>query len=160
MTVTGLTTFLWFDQEAEEAAHLYVSLFPQSRIGNISRYPEGSRLPAGTVMTIDFEIFGQSFTCLNGGPMFPHSEAVSFQVSCDTQDEVDHLWNSLIADGGAESQCGWCKDRWGLSWQITPRALSEGMADPDRQAAKRVFEAMMTMRKIDIAAIERARHGA
>jgi predicted 3-demethylubiquinone-9 3-methyltransferase (glyoxalase superfamily) len=150
MTVTGLTTFLWFDQEAEEAAHLYVSLFPQSRIGNISRYPEGSRLPDGTVMTIEFEIFGQSFTCLNGGPMFPHSEAVSFQVSCDTQEEVDHLWNSLIADGGAESQCGWCKDKFGVSWQIIPKALSDALSSNDSDISSYAMQAMMKMGKIII----------
>ena len=150
MTVTGLTTFLWFDQEAEEAAHLYVSLFPQSRIGNISRYPEGSRLPAGTVMTIEFEIFGQSFTCLNGGPMFPHSEAVSFQVSCDTQEEVDHLWNSLIADGGAESQCGWCKDKFGVSWQIIPKALSDALSSNDPEISSYAMQAMIKMGKIII----------
>jgi len=150
MTVTGLTTFLWFDREAEEAAHLYVSLFPQSRIGNISRYPEGSRLPARTVMTIEFEIFGQSFTCLNGGPMFPHSEAVSFQVSCDTQEEVDHLWNSLIADGGAESQCGWCKDKFGVSWQIIPKALPDALSSNDPDISSYAMQAMMKMGKIII----------
>ena len=150
MTVTGLTTFLWFDQEAEEVANFYVSLFPQSRIGNISRYPEGSRLPAGTVMTIEFEIFGQSFTCLNGGPMFPHSEAVSFQVSCDTQEEVDHLWNSLIADGGAESQCGWCKDKFGVSWQIIPKALSDALSSNDPDISSYAMQAMMKMGKIII----------
>ncbi len=150
MTVTGLTTFLWFDQEAEEVANFYVSLFPQSRIGNISRYPEGSRLPAGTVMTIEFEIFGQSFTCLNGGPMFPHSEAVSFQVSCDTQEEVDHLWNSLIADGGAESQCGWCKDKFGVSWQIIPKALSNALSSNDPDISSYAMQAMMKMGKIII----------
>jgi predicted 3-demethylubiquinone-9 3-methyltransferase (glyoxalase superfamily) len=150
MTVTGLTTFLWFDKEAEEAAEFYVSLFPQSRIGNISRYPEGSRLPAGTVMTIEFEIFGQSFTCLNGGPMFPHSEAVSFQVSCDTQEEVDHLWTSLIADGGAESQCGWCKDKFGVSWQIIPKALSDALSSNDPDISSYAMQAMMKMGKIII----------
>jgi predicted 3-demethylubiquinone-9 3-methyltransferase (glyoxalase superfamily) len=150
MTVTGLTTFLWFDKEAEEAAEFYVSLFPQSRLGNISRYPEGSRLPAGTVMTIEFEIFGQSFTCLNGGPMFPHSEAVSFQVSCDTQEEVDHLWNSLIADGGAESQCGWCKDKFGVSWQIIPKALSDALSSNDPDISSYAMQAMMKMGKIII----------
>jgi predicted 3-demethylubiquinone-9 3-methyltransferase (glyoxalase superfamily) len=150
MTVTGLTTFLWFDKEAEEAAEFYVSLFPQSRIGNISSYPEGSRLPAGTVMTIEFEIFGQSFTCLNGGPMFPHSEAVSFQVSCDTQEEVDHLWNSLIADGGAESQCGWCKDKFGVSWQIIPKGLSDALSSNDPDISSYAMQAMMKMGKIII----------
>ena len=150
MTVTGLTTFLWFDKEAEEAAEFYVSLFPQSRLGNISRYPEGSRLPAGTVMTIEFEIFGQSFTCLNGGPMFPHSEAVSFQVSCDTQEEVDHLWNSLIADGGAESQCGWCKDKFGVSWQIIPKGLSDALSSNDPDISSYAMQAMMKMGKIII----------
>ena len=150
MTVSGITTFLWFDREAEEAANLYVSLFPDSRLGNISYYPEGSLLPAGTAMTVEFEIFGQSFSCLNGGPQFPHSEAISFQVACDTQEEVDHLWNSLIADGGAESQCGWCKDKFGVSWQIIPKALPEALSSSNPEISNYAMQAMMKMCKIII----------
>lgn len=151
MTISGVTTFLWFDRDAEEAANFYVSLFPQSRIGNVSYYHEGSQLPAGTVLTVDFEIFGQPFSCLNGGPQFPHSEAVSFQVSCDTQEEVDHLWNSLIANGGTESQCGWCKDRFGVSWQIIPTALSAALSSSDQEISSYAMQAMMKMGKIIIA---------
>lgn len=150
MTISGVTTFLWFDRQAEEAANLYVSLFPNSRLGSISHYPEGSLLPAGTAMTVEFEIFGQSFSCLNGGPQFPHSEAVSFQVACDTQEEVDHLWNSLIANGGAESQCGWCKDKFGVSWQIIPKALPEALSSSDPEISSYAMQAMMKMGKIII----------
>ena len=151
MTISGITTFLWFDSDAEEAANFYVSLFPQSKLGSISYYPEGSLLPAGTVLTVDFEIFGKPFACLNGGPMFPHSEAVSFQVACDTQDEVDYLWNALIADGGEESQCGWCKDKFGVSWQIIPKALTEALSSSDPTISEYAMQAMMQMRKIIIA---------
>lgn len=150
MTISGVTTFLWFDREAEEAANLYVSLFPNSRLGSISHYPEGSLLPAGTAMTVEFEIFGQPFSCLNGGPQFPHSEAVSFQVACDTQEEVDHLWNSLIANGGTESQCGWCKDKFGVSWQIIPKALPEALSSSDSEVSSYAMQAMMKMGKIII----------
>lgn len=150
MTISGVTTFLWFDRDAEEAANFYVSLFPQSRLGNVSYYHEGSQLPAGTVLTVDFEIFGQPFSCLNGGPQFPHSEAVSFQVSCDTQEEVDHLWNSLIANGGTESQCGWCKDRFGVSWQIVPKALPEALSSSDPEISGYAMQSMMKMGKIII----------
>ena len=150
MTISGVTTFLWFDREAEEAANLYVSLFPNSRLGSISHYPEGSLLPAGTAMTVEFEIFGQPFSCLNGGPQFPHSEAVSFQVACDTQEEVDHLWNSLIANGGTESQCGWCKDKFGVSWQIIPKALPEALSSSDPEISSYAMQAMMKMGKIII----------
>lgn len=150
MTISGVTTFLWFDHDGEEAANLYVSLFPNSRLGNISYYPEGSLMPAGTAMTVEFEIFGQPFSCLNGGPLFPHSEAVSFQVACDTQEEVDHLWNSLTANGGAESQCGWCKDKFGVSWQIIPRALPEALSSSNPEVASYAMQAMMKMGKIII----------
>lgn len=150
MAVSGITTFLWFDKEAEEAANFYTSLFPNSRVGTISHYPEGSLLPAGTAMTVEFEIFGQPFSCLNGGPRFPYSEAVSFQVACDTQDEVDHLWNSLIANGGAESQCGWCKDKFGVSWQIIPKALPEALSSKDPEVSNYAMQAMMKMSKIII----------
>ncbi len=151
MTISGITTFLWFDRDAEEAANFYVSLFPQSKLGSVSYYPEGSLLPAGTVLTVDFEIFAKPFACLNGGPMFPHSEAVSFQVACDTQDEVDYLWNALIADGGEESQCGWCKDKFGVSWQIIPKALTEALSSSDPTISEYAMQAMMQMRKIIIA---------
>ena len=151
MAISGVTTFLWFDKEAEEAANLYVSLFPESRIGNISYYPEGSQLPAGTAMTVEFELFNQPFICLNGGPLFPHSEAVSFQIACDTQEEVDHLWNSLIANGGSEGQCGWCKDKFGVSWQIIPKALPQALSSSDPEISSRAMQAMMQMGKIIIA---------
>ncbi len=151
MTISGVTTFLWFDREAEEAANLYVSLFPNSRLGNISHYPEGSLMPAGTAMTVEFEIFGQPFSCLNGGPLFPHSEAVSFQVACDTQEEIDYLWNSLIANGGEESQCGWCKDKFGVSWQIIPKALPQALSSSDPEISGYAMQAMMKMGKIIIA---------
>lgn len=150
MTISGVTTFLWFDREAEEAANLYVSLFPDSRLGNISHYPEGSLMPAGTAMTVEFEIFGQPFSGLNGGPLFPHSEAVSFQVACDTQEEIDYLWNSLIANGGQESQCGWCKDKFGVSWQIIPKALPEALSSSDPEVSGYAMQAMMKMGKIII----------
>ncbi len=151
MTISGITTFLWFDSDAEEAANFYVSLFPQSKLGSISYYPEGSQLPAGTALTVEFELFGQPFVCLNGGPRFPHTEAISFQVACDTQDEVDHLWNSLIANGGAESQCGWCKDKFGVSWQIIPKALPQALSSSDPTISEYAMQAMMQMRKIIIA---------
>ena len=150
MTISGVTTFLWFDYQAEEAANFYVSLFPQSRIGKVSYYPEGSLLPAGTVLTVEFELFGQPFACLNGGPHFPHSEAVSFQITCDTQDEIDHLWNSLIANGGEESQCAWCKDRFGVSWQIVPNALTEALSSSDSEVSRYAMQAMLQMGKIII----------
>lgn len=155
MTVQGITTYLWFDHEALEAATFYVGLFPDSRLGTITYYQAGAPLPEGTVLTVEFELFGRPFAGLNGGPIFPHSEAVSFQVVCDTQEELDHLWYSLIADGGAESQCGWCKDRWGVSWQIVPKYLAD-LHTNGAPGAEKAFAAMMQMGKLDIAALQAA----
>jgi predicted 3-demethylubiquinone-9 3-methyltransferase (glyoxalase superfamily) len=155
-----ITPCLWFNKNAEEAAKFYAATFPDSRVIAVhkapSDYPSGK---AGDVLTVDFIVLGQRFLGLNGGPEFTFDEAVSFMVYTDTQEETDRYWNAIVGAGGQESQCGWCKDRFGLSWQITPRALMEAVNDPDRAAAKRAMDAMMTMKKIDIARIEAARHG-
>jgi len=154
------TVCLWFNRDALEAAQFYADTIPESSVGTVIRapgdYPDGKE---GDVLTVEFAVAGIPCVGLNGGPAFQHREAFSFQIATDSQAETDRLWNAIVDNGGEESACGWCKDRWGLSWQITPRALTDGMADPDPAAAKRVFDAMMTMRKIDIAAIERARAG-
>jgi predicted 3-demethylubiquinone-9 3-methyltransferase (glyoxalase superfamily) len=150
-----ITPCLWFDTEGEDAAKLYTSVFPNSRIVDVARYGEGAPRPAGTVMTVTFELDGQRFLALNGGPEFAFSEAVSFQVDCQTQDEVDAYWNAL-GDGGEEGPCGWLKDRYGLSWQIVPARLSELLSDPDREKSRRVMQAMLSMKKIEIDALERA----
>jgi predicted 3-demethylubiquinone-9 3-methyltransferase (glyoxalase superfamily) len=150
-----ITPCLWFDTEGEDAAKLYTSVFPNSRIVDVARYGEGAPRPAGTVMTVTFELDGQRFVALNGGPEFAFSEAVSFQVDCQTQDEVDTYWNAL-GDGGEEGPCGWLKDRYGLSWQIVPARLSELLSDPDREKSRRVMQAMLSMKKIEIDALERA----
>jgi 2-polyprenyl-6-hydroxyphenyl methylase/3-demethylubiquinone-9 3-methyltransferase len=154
------TICLWFDHDALGAAEFYAATFPDSSVGAVRRAP--SDFPSGTegdVLTVEFTVAGVPCFGLNGGPMFPQSEAFSFQIATDDQAETDRLWSAIVDNGGEESACGWCKDRWGVSWQITPRALTDGMADPDPAVAKRVFEAMMTMRKIDIATIDRARQG-
>jgi predicted 3-demethylubiquinone-9 3-methyltransferase (glyoxalase superfamily) len=152
-----IRTFLWFDDKAEEAAKFYVSIFKNSRLGEISRYPEGSPgALAGKVMTVSFELDGQELIALNGGPDFRFTEAISLFVNCETQAEVDELWEKLT-EGGEESQCGWLKDKYGLSWQIVPAALDRMLADKDPEKAKRVMQAMLGMSKIDIAALERAR---
>jgi len=152
------TLCLWYDGTAADAAQFYADTFPDSAVGAIFRapgdYPDGKQ---GDVLTVEFTVVGIPCIGLNGGPQFKHSEAFSFQISTDDQVETDRLWNAIVSNGGQESECGWCKDRWGLSWQITPRVLIEGISDPDPAVAKRVFEAMMTMRKIDVAAIEAAR---
>ena len=159
---TRLAPFLWFDGAAEEAARFYAATFPDSRVDAVHRAPLD--LPsgaAGGVLTVEFTVLGQAFVGMNGGPGHPFTDAVSFQVLTADQAETDHYWNALVdAGGGTAVACGWCRDRWGLSWQITPRALMAGIADPDRAAAGRVMEAMMAMTRIDIAAIERARRGA
>jgi len=151
---------LWYDGTAEEAATFYAATFPDSSVDAVHRapgdYPSGKQ---GDALSVEFTVLGMKFIGLNGGPIFPHSEAVSFQVYTDSQEETDRYWHAIVDGGGAESMCGWCKDKWGLSWQITPRALTAAISHPDRAAAKRAFEAMMTMRKIDIAAIEAALAG-
>ena len=146
---------LWFDTEAEEAATFYTSLFKDSKITDVSHYGEGGPRPAGMVLTVGFELDGQGFTALNGGPDFKFTEAVSLLVNCESQEEVDELWSKLL-DGGEESQCGWLKDRYGLSWQIIPTRLGELLQDEDAGKAKRVMDAMLKMRKIDIAVLEAA----
>ena len=149
---------LWFDSEAEPAAQFYASVFPHSRIISTTRYPEGAPGPAGSVMTVEFELDGQPFVGINGGPQFPFTEAVSFQITCRDQDEVDHYWDRLT-DGGEESQCGWLKDRYGLSWQVVPVGMEEIFADPDPQRAQRAMQAMLGMRKLDLAALQAAADG-
>ena len=151
-----ITPFLWFDNQAEEAMNLYISLFKNSKILNVSRYGEGMPVPAGTVMSATFELDGQRVMALNAGPMYKFTEAFSFYVNCETQEEVDHFWNSLIANGGEEGQCGWLKDKFGLSWQIIPTALGELMGDPDPEKSRRVVEAMFKMKKIDVATLQQA----
>ena len=150
---------LWYNHDAEDAARFYAETFPDSSLDAVHRapddYPGGK---AGDVLTVEFTVLGIPCMGLNGGPIFPHSEAFSFQVATDDQEETDRYWNAIIGNGGTESACGWCKDKWGLSWQITPRALTDAMAKGG-EVAKRAFAAMMTMRKIDVAAIERAAAG-
>ena len=150
-----ITPFLWFDGQAEEAAELYTSVFDSSKILNVSRYGEAGPGEPGSVMTVEFELEGQKFVGLNGGPQYHFTEAVSFQVSCETQEEVDELWAKL-SDGGEEGPCGWLKDRFGLSWQIVPTALPRLLKDQDRERASRVMNAMLQMKKIEIAELERA----
>jgi predicted 3-demethylubiquinone-9 3-methyltransferase (glyoxalase superfamily) len=153
-----ITPWLWFDTESEEAAEFYTSVFPNSRILDISRYGPGSPRPEGTVMTVSFELDGERFVALDGGPDFKFNEAVSFLVDCEDQDEVDSYWSAL-SEGGAEGPCGWLKDRFGLSWQIIPKALPRLLGDPDRAKARRVMEAMLKMGKIEVAELERAAAG-
>ncbi len=154
-----ITTFLWFDTQAEEAARFYTSIFAGSRILNVSRYGEAGPRPKGSVMVVEFELAGQRFLALNGGPQFHFTEAISLSVDCDTQEEVDALWGKLTADGGQEGPCGWLKDRYGLSWQIVPSTALALIQDPDPARARRVWEALMQMKKIDIAALRRAHAG-
>jgi predicted 3-demethylubiquinone-9 3-methyltransferase (glyoxalase superfamily) len=154
------TICLWYDGTALDAARFYAETFPDSAVGAVYRapgdFPSGKE---GDVLTVQFTVLGIPCLGLNGGPAFKHNEAFSFQVATDDQAETDRLWNAIVGNGGQESACGWCKDKWGLSWQITPRALTDAITDPDRAAAKRAFDAMMEMRKIDIAKIEKARRG-
>ena len=154
------TICLWFDRDAEDAARFYAKTFPDSAVGKVYRapgdYPSGKQ---GDVLTVDFTVCGIPCMGINGGPTFKQTEAFSFQIATDDQAETDRLWNAIVGNGGQESACGWCKDKWGLSWQITPRALIDAISDPDPAAAKRAFDAMMTMEKIDIATIEAARGG-
>jgi predicted 3-demethylubiquinone-9 3-methyltransferase (glyoxalase superfamily) len=151
---------LWFDTEGEDAANFYTSIFPNSKINQIGRYPEGGPREAGTVMVVTFTLDGQEFMALNGGPQFPHSEAVSFQIATADQAETDYYWEALTADGGEPGPCGWLKDRFGVSWQVTPRRMIELMSDPDPARMQRAFAAMMTMSRLDIAAAEAAADGA
>lgn len=151
MAATSATPYIWFDSEAQEAAEFYVSLFPGSRLGNISRYLADAQSPVDTVLTVEFEILGRPFVALNGGPVFPQSEAFSIQVSCETQEDVDRIWGAIVGNGGQESQCGWCKDKWGVSWQIIPEALGRALQGEDGYDAKYAFEAMMLMRRIIVA---------
>lgn len=154
------TVCLWYDGTALEAAQFYAETFPDSAVGDVFRapadFPAGK---AGDVLTVLFTVAGIPCLGLNGGPMFRHSEAFSFQIATDSQEETDRLWNAIVGNGGQESECGWCKDKWGLSWQITPRVLTDALANPDPQVGQRAFEAMMTMRKIDVAKIEAAVRG-
>ncbi len=149
---------LWFDTEAEQAAEFYVSVFPDSRIVSRALYPEGAPGPAGTVMTVEFELQGQRFVGINGGPQFPFTEAVSFQITCETQEEVDRFWD-VLTEGGEESMCGWLKDRYGLSWQVVPVGMEEVFADPDPERAQRAMQAMLGMKKLDLAALRAAADG-
>ncbi|MFH7764777.1 VOC family protein [Acinetobacter sp. BSP-28] len=151
---------LWYDNDAEGAARFYAETFPNSSIGAIHRAP--GDYPSGhedDIITVEFKVLGVACLGLNGGPGFKHSEAFSFQVATEDQEETDRYWNAIVGNGGQESECGWCKDKWGISWQITPIALTQAYTSPDRAAAKRAFDAMMTMRKIDISAIEAAFRG-
>lgn len=154
------TVCLWFDRDAEEAANFYAKTFPDSSVGAVHKapadYPSGKE---GDVLTVDFTVMGIPCLGLNGGPEFKHNYAFSFQVATVDQAETDRYWNAIVGNGGEESECGWCKDKWGLAWQITPIALTEGIASPDAATAKRVFAAMMQMKKIDVAAIEKAHRG-
>jgi predicted 3-demethylubiquinone-9 3-methyltransferase (glyoxalase superfamily) len=161
MSIKRISPCLWFDTQAEEAAKFYVSVFRNSRIVGMSRFPEaGNEIhgkPAGSVMVVDFELDGQPLTALNGGPQFKFSEAISLQVPCDTQEEIDHYWNALSEGGDPRAQqCGWLKDRYGLSWQVIPSGMAELMRDHGSGQAKRAMTAMLQMKKIDIAALERA----
>jgi predicted 3-demethylubiquinone-9 3-methyltransferase (glyoxalase superfamily) len=154
----AFTPCLWFDTEGEEAARLYTSVFPNSRVVGVERYGEAGPRTEGTVMTVNFELDGKPFLALNGGPQYTFSEAISFQIDCADQDEVDRYWTALT-EGGEEGPCGWLKDRFGVSWQVVPRRLTELLSDPDPAAARRVMQAMLGMRKIEIAELERAAAG-
>jgi len=151
--------FLWFDKEAEEAANFYVSVFKTSKLGDIARYPKEAPGEAGTVMTVDFELDGERFTALNGGPHFKFNEAVSFVVDCADQAEVDYFWDALTVDGGAPGQCGWLKDKYGVSWQIVPQAIYETVYSSDPAANQRAFAAMLKMTKLDVAKLRAAHAG-
>jgi predicted 3-demethylubiquinone-9 3-methyltransferase (glyoxalase superfamily) len=161
--VQKITPFLWFDDQAEEAVKFYTSVFKNSKVGRILRYDEEaaskSGRPAGSVLTIEFEIEGRKFVALNGGPQFKFNESVSFVVNCETQEEVDYFWQKLTADGGEESQCGWLKDKFGLSWQVTPTVLIDMLHDKDSEKAERVMKAMLQMQKIDIEKLKAAYGG-
>lgn len=154
MPIDGVTTCLWFDGQAEDAVEFYVATFPGSTIVSTSYYPTDAQRPEGSVLTVEFELFGRPFLALNGGPQYAHSHAISFQVFCDTQEEVDRLWDALVSNGGEESMCGWCSDRFGVSWQIIPRRLPQLLSSADAEVARLATERMLTMRKIVIADLD------
>ena len=158
MALQRIRPNLWFDTQAEEAAEFYCSIFPNSRVVGLTRYPEGAPGPAGTVMTVEFELDGVRLVGINGGPEFTFSEAVSFEIECADQDEVDHYW-SRLSDGGQEGPCGWLKDRYGLSWQVVPAGMAELFDDPDPGRAQRAMQAMLQMSKLDLAELRRAADG-
>ena len=159
ITSQRITPFLTFDNNAEEAANFYTSVFKDASIDSIARYGEGAPAPQGSVMTVSFTLFGQKFTALNGGPHFKFSDGISFVVNCNDQEEVDYYWNSLLKDGGKESQCGWLKDKFGLSWQVVPERMLELLSDPDKDKANRAMQAMMKMVKLDLPTLEKAAAG-
>jgi predicted 3-demethylubiquinone-9 3-methyltransferase (glyoxalase superfamily) len=158
MPTKGFTTCLWFDGQAEEAANHYASIFKDSKIGRIGRYTEAGPAPAGSVLTVEFELNGQKFVALNGGPEFKFNEAISFQVFCEDQEEVDYYW-SRLSEGGEENVCGWLKDKYGVSWQVIPAGLIDMLLDEDPEKAKRTTEAMFAMKKLDIATLKKAYAG-
>ncbi len=158
MTTNGFTTCLWFDGQAEEAANYYTAIFKHSKRGRVGRYTEAGPGPAGSVLAVEFELNGQKFVALNGGPQFTFNEAISFQIHCTDQDEVDYYWSTL-SEGGEEGACGWLKDRYGVSWQVIPTVLIDLISDPDPEKAKRATEAMLAMTKFDIAALQKAHAG-
>ena len=153
--IQKITPFLWFDHQAEEAASFYVSIFPNSKLVRVSRYGEAGPGPAGSAMTVEFQLEGQEFLALNGGPIFKFTEAVSFVVNCETQEKIDEMWEKL-SKGGAKGQCGWLKDKYGLSWQIVPPVLSEMLQDKDTKKSERVMKAMLQMKKLDIKTLKQA----
>ena len=159
MTTDGFTTCLWFDGQAEEAAHHYVSIFKNSEVGDVTRYTEAGPGTPGSVVTVEFTANGQRFVALNGGPEFTFNEAISFQIHCADQEEVDHYWNRLLEGGGEPGPCGWLKDKYGVSWQVVPRALIEMVGSTDREKAARATKAMLSMGKLDIAALRKAYDG-
>jgi predicted 3-demethylubiquinone-9 3-methyltransferase (glyoxalase superfamily) len=159
MTTDGFTTCLWFDGQAEEAAHYYVSIFKDSGIGRVGRNVEGGAGPVGSVLAVEFTANGQKFVALNGGPQFKFNESVSFQIFCADQEEIDYYWTRLTEDGGEPGPCGWLKDRYGVSWQVVPDRLIEMISDPDQEKASRTTKAFMAMGKFDIAALEKAYAG-
>ncbi|GAB2988611.1 VOC family protein [Amycolatopsis acidiphila] len=159
MTDKAFITSLWFDGNGEEAARFYTSVFKDSKMGRTARYTEAGPGPAGAVITVEFELHGQKFVAINGGPEFKFDEAISFQIPCENQEEVDYYWGTLTADGGQESQCGWLKDKFGLSWQVVPTRLTELLSDADSAKAARATKAMLSMKKLDIAALEKASEG-
>ena len=157
--MSRITPCLWFNGQAEEAARLYVSLFPNSSVGNVSRYGAGAPFPEGTALMVEFSLSGQGYQGLNGGPQFGFTEAISLSISCRDAAEVDHFWNGLTAEGGSEGQCGWLKDRFGLSWQVVPEGLGALLSDPDPARSGRAMQAMLGMKKLDLAALKAAADG-